>query len=838
MTTMDLDHVQAVLRGETAALLPDLEGRTPTVCERLIHAIGSLNAHPESVGPLDLAALVRQVLLLVGHEREADLSLTVPLLAGWPTPNEWRATSCLPVHDATSCKVRAKAWEPAWLSHPPFLEAVRAVPRRNRRRFVPSDPALSELFGEQYAHYTGEGQRAAVHAAFFCAPGSTVLAMLPTGTGKSLVYQIAGAVHTDQRGTVVVVVPTTSLAIDQERALREITRSMPGTWPDDFAYFHDLDHGKRVDLRRRIQAGTQRIVFTSPESLVNSLRPALYDAARAGLLPYFVVDEAHVAAGWGTEFRPHFQAMAGLRAGLLNACPRDKLFRTLLLTATLGSDGFDLLRGLFSTGRFDVVSSLHLRPEPTYWVHHAPDEVHRNRIVEACTHLPRPFVLYTSLKNPSDRGSVSARQWLGILAEAGIRRVRVVDGDTPRSEREAIINAWRQGEVDGVLATSSFGLGVDLANVRAVLHACVPETVDRFYQEVGRGGRDGNASVALLVWRDSDMSVAEVLNRQTVIGSDKGAEHWKMMWAERRNEGGGAWALDVSTVMPWLLDDSALNRLWNIRTLTLLARAGMIRLTDRPPREDDPVDENDQRVPMIVVETVARPDELADPAFWDHAGGNIACARARTASATMASLDRMKAILGDEEEVGAVLQAAFRLPTIDAPTHVCAGCPQCRRLALPARDYTLPAPYLLQDPWPRLDDARFADGPSLVFYDASSRREASRLRAVLHELVAIGFVDLDLPDELWNHRELRGLWRRAPNRFVIRRTDQHQDTAAVARLTVWSSHDGYALNELLLPSVVSHVLFLPIETPDPAKPARLLRDVWPHRTLAELKEML
>ena len=210
MTALGIDDVQAVLRGE-ATDLPDLEDRPPTVCERLIHAIRSLDACPDAVGPGDLAALVRQALLSVGHERGAELSLTVPLGPGWPTPDQWRATSCVPVHDATSCKVRAEAWKPDWLPHPPILEAVRAVPRGNRRRLVLADPALTELFGERYAHYSCEGQQAAVHAAFFCEPGSTVLAMLPTGSGKSLVFQLASAVHTDRGGTVVVVVPTTSL---------------------------------------------------------------------------------------------------------------------------------------------------------------------------------------------------------------------------------------------------------------------------------------------------------------------------------------------------------------------------------------------------------------------------------------------------------------------------------------------------------------------------------------------------------------------------------------------------------------------------------------------------
>ncbi|TNE90383.1 MAG: DEAD/DEAH box helicase [Deltaproteobacteria bacterium] len=840
MSPLGYDDVRAVLRGDTDAILPPIDGRPPTASERLIHAIESLGSAEESVGPFDLAQLVRQVLLKEGHERGVDLSLTVPLGPPWPTPEQWRAASCVPVHSTAWCEVRAKPWAPDWLSDAPFLDAVREVPRRNESRSVPSDPALSELFGEQYSHYQGEGQRAVVHAAFFCAPGSTLLGMLPTGTGKSLVFQLASAVHTEHGGTVVVVVPTTSLAVDQERALREVTRSMPGTWPDDFAYFHDLEPERRSDLRRRIRSGTQRVVFTSPESLVNSLRPALYDAAGAGLLPYFVVDEAHVAAGWGTEFRPQFQAMAGLRAGLLEACPAEQRLRTLLLTATLGSDGFDLLRDLFrGAGRFDVISGLHLRPEPTYWFHHSPDDSHRSRVVEACRHLPRPFVLYTSLKNPGhSSGSLSAREWYGILGDAGIRRVRVVDGDTSRSDREAVIEAWRSGEVDGVIATSSFGLGVDLANVRAVLHACVPETVDRYYQEVGRGGRDGKASASLVVWRDSDVSVAEGLNRQKVIGAKKGAKHWHQLWTERRSVGEGAWALNLSTVMPWLQEDSPENRQWNVRTLTLLARARMIRLVDRPPDREDPVDDDDQRVPILVVQTVAAPSDLADPGFWARPGGGIIRARERIHAATKQSLAWMMELLNGNAEVGSVLQAAFELPGQPPPVHVCAGCPRCRSQGHPARQYTLPEPHPLRDPWPRLDDARFDGGPSLVFYQPGSRLESRRLRSVIQDLVTLGFADLTLPADLWMDRELRGLWRRAPARFVVRRTHVDQDTVALPRVTVWPNEVDRDLRQLLLPAVDPHLVFLPEDTPDPANPRRLLREVRQHQTLIALKESL
>jgi ATP-dependent DNA helicase RecQ len=110
--------------------------------------------------------------------------------------------------------------------------------------------------------------------------------------------------------------------------------------------------------------GTQRVLIASPESIVTSLARPLYEAAATGRLRYFIVDEAHLVAQWGTEFRPEFQSMCGLRRELLAHCPAiaDR-FRTLLLSATLSQESVDILRNLFAEELFDHVSAVTLRPE-------------------------------------------------------------------------------------------------------------------------------------------------------------------------------------------------------------------------------------------------------------------------------------------------------------------------------------------------------------------------------------------------------------------------------------------------------------------------------------------
>ena len=302
-----------------------------------------------------------------------------------------------------------------------------------------------------------------------------------------------------QRGGVsIVVVPTTALALDQERAVEHLIAHKKTAYiGGESAEAQE----QREGIRARVRDGSQRIVFTSPESLLGSLRPAVYDAARGGLLRLFVVDEAHMVERWGDEFRSSFQELGGLRTDLQrHVPPGSSPFTAVLLTATLTDSAFDTLETLFGGGQALVpVSAAQLRPEPSYWtVEVASEEARTATVLEAMRHLPRPLMLY--LTEPAE-----AMRWASCLREDGYRRLDVVTGHTPNAERAEVIRRWRDCDSDVVVATSAFGLGVDQGDVRVVLHATLPENVDRFYQEVGRAGRDGAASASLVIYTREDV---------------------------------------------------------------------------------------------------------------------------------------------------------------------------------------------------------------------------------------------------------------------------------------------------------------------------------------------
>ena len=296
-----------------------------------------------------------------------------------------------------------------------------------------------------------------------------------------------------------------------------------------------------------------------------------------GALRAIAIDEAHLVDAWGTGFRSEFQALSGLQYELLEAAPQTRAPRTICLSATLSDAARETLETLFGGRGFFTLSASRLRPEPDYWVGPPTDEDERERrVLEALRHVPRPAILYVTRVR-------DAEDWRRRLATSGFGRLRMVHGGTAADEREAVLGAWSRGTLDLVVATSAFGLGIDYQHVRSVVHACVPETLDRFYQEVGRGGRDGRSCLSLVLPCWSDFDIAQELNETVVIGLQRGRERWAAMFnGPKRHEGGDKFALRIDLAPGAARGDIDMvgerNTDWNARTLTLLARTGIVRL--------------------------------------------------------------------------------------------------------------------------------------------------------------------------------------------------------------------------------------------------------------------
>ena len=600
--------------------------------------------------------------------RWADLHAGQERVATTPVPGRIARDAALlerfGLERSGSGLVAARPWRPTWLAGTVAhdADAAHAAVARRPKAAVGGDPFLSAV---GYTTYLSAGQRAAMRAVLLAPPGSSLLAVLPTGAGKSLLAKLPPLV---EDGLTVVVVPTVALALDQERALRQEAEG-PNWGPGPFAYVGGrgpIADGRRSAIRDRIRDGSQRIVFASPEAIVGGLSGPLRKAAESGDLRRLVIDEAHMVDAWGEDFRPSFQMVAGFRRALREVQPEIK---TVLLSATVTEATRTTLTALFGDGKaLAMVSGAQLRPEPSYWAARAPSAAAQNAwVLEAVHHLPRPLVLYTS--RPRD-----AEVWGERLRDSGFERVGTLTGSSRDDERERLVAAWAAGEIDMVTGTSAFGMGIDQSHVRSIVHATLPESLDRYYQEVGRAGRDGGASVALMVTAPGDQRLAEDLAKRTYLKPETGHARWERLFStrshEKPDEAGVAADRAVSVnvgVGRTSMMHGRTNAYWNYRTLTMMERAGLVSL-----RGPAPYDDAQSGTYEVVVLTDTR---HRDASFWE---ARMKSVRRAGLEGGRAGLRAMSSLFNTQRCWAMEFQVYYALAGHPAPTPSCGGCPVCR----------------------------------------------------------------------------------------------------------------------------------------------------------------
>lgn len=312
-------------------------------------------------------------------------------------------------------------------------------------------------------------QRLAAAAAL---EGRDVLAVLPTGSGKSAIYQIAGPARP---GCSVVVSPLLALQADQ-------VRSIGGRLGGARVLSSELTDGERDEVLRAITGDDLEFVFCAPEQLANDEVRAALAAARPSL---FVVDEAHLIVSWGRDFRPDY-----LRLGAI----ADELGRPpiLALTATAAPPVRDAIVGVLGLHDPLVVVGELVRHNIDLEVVTVPDPVDvEAAVIGRAAELAGTGIVYVAKRSDAERLAerLSTPRRPALAFHAGLSRRRKAEVQGRFSSSEPCI----------VVATIAFGLGIDVAHVRFVLHADVPEDLDAYYQEVGRAGRDGEQAVGCVV---------------------------------------------------------------------------------------------------------------------------------------------------------------------------------------------------------------------------------------------------------------------------------------------------------------------------------------------------
>ena len=478
--------------------------------------------------------------------------------------------------------VSATPFCPKWIEHdvlptdgidsvPIYRQDPVRVPAEHYLRTLRKDSSTSN--SECFQQWKSIAQKEGAWLTATANPGSTNLVVLPTGMGKSLCFQLLPVFS---GGLTVVVVPTVALAIDQCRQAQVAFKELHDVNPVYFAANDpDFDPASVVDS---INQGRTRIVFTSPEACVSGrLNHCLNNAARSGQLENLVVDEAHIVSSWGMYFRVDFQLLAGLQKKWLSET-QGKL-RTFLFTATITPAQKIEVLELFSRPGSEKNEFLFhsLRPELTYFDRCFQYEGEQRQALSDCLwHLPRPMIVY------STEVSVAKEVYEEVRA-IGFTRVGCFTGNTRENERRHLLEQWRNDDLDVMIATSAFGLGVDKQDVRSVVHCCLPEDLNRYYQEVGRGGRDGFTAISVLIPTEGDISVAKGM-KPKLLGTNLVQKRWRTMWEAREeiNIDRHEWKIPFSSKRPGLLGDRTYqeNIKWNKRLVLQLVRAQQLEVTD------------------------------------------------------------------------------------------------------------------------------------------------------------------------------------------------------------------------------------------------------------------
>ncbi len=304
--------------------------------------------------------------------------------------------------------------------------------------------------------------------------GKDVLAIMPTGGGKSVCFQVPGLMAD---GITLVVTPLIALMKDQVQNLESRgVRALA---------IHAGMSRHEVDLALNNAAyGDYKFLYLSPERLGTRLFQSYLDVLD---ISYLVIDEAHCISQWGYDFRPDYLKIGELRERV------DAPVIALTATAT-PSVAEDIMDKLAFKGKL-VLKSGFERPNLSYIVRNVEDK--RSQVLAVCRGVPGSGIVYA-------RNRLKCEELAAMLKAEGINADFYHAGLGPRT-RSQKQEEWKRGQIQVMVCTNAFGMGIDKSDVRFVVHHDLPDSPEAYFQEAGRAGRDGKRSYALLLWNGTDL---------------------------------------------------------------------------------------------------------------------------------------------------------------------------------------------------------------------------------------------------------------------------------------------------------------------------------------------
>ena len=304
--------------------------------------------------------------------------------------------------------------------------------------------------------------------------GNDTLALLPTGGGKSLCYQLPALL---MEGTALVISPLIALMEDQVKSLED--RGIKAM------YFES--HPKSLPLSQQIDNciyGNYKVVYTSPERLTNDLFLQQISQAPLSLI---AVDEAHCISEWGHDFRPAYRKINKIRS----------IFPSLPVLALTASATPKVVQDIQSELVFKepkVFRQSFKRPNLAYKIWKTEDKY--NTAAQIVRHQKGSSIIYCNTRRQTE-------QLAYIFNQSGLSS-DFFHGGLSADDKKKKLSDWQNGSIQHITATTAFGMGIDKANVRTLVHMQLPESIEHYYQETGRAGRDGKTANAYLLFHEGD----------------------------------------------------------------------------------------------------------------------------------------------------------------------------------------------------------------------------------------------------------------------------------------------------------------------------------------------
>jgi ATP-dependent DNA helicase RecQ len=355
------------------------------------------------------------------------------------------------------------------LDLPPM--AKRKKPASSRRDIPTLDGALRRTFGLEELR---PGQAEVIRSVM---ARKDTLAIMPTGAGKSLCYQLP-ALHL--KGVTIIVSPLISLMKDQVDKLEELGL-------EALQVNSTLSRKIEAEALEQIQREASEFVFTTPERLTD---PSFLDTVQGTTIDFIVIDEAHCISQWGHDFRPSYLALRTAIAELGDP-------PVLALTATATSEVIEDIKRQLGRPAMQVYDTGIYRPNLEFEVEHVTGDAEKQaELLRRVETIEGVGIIYTAtVKHVEEVTHLLQNEGFEVLGYHGRMAVR---------RRKEAQDRFMAGELKAIVATNAFGMGIDKADIRFVIHYDLPGSLEAYYQEAGRAGRDGESAGCVLLYDSKD----------------------------------------------------------------------------------------------------------------------------------------------------------------------------------------------------------------------------------------------------------------------------------------------------------------------------------------------